>query len=486
MVERLEWISNAPVDWPRPFCGRLPKPECGQRDPINLFWFIGVLQEAYKREGWADMPEFKALQSRLVTYGVVRFPLCLLVNGKSHPIFFYDHEDQSAGQHFASAQQILRDVGDAEPIYYSSGRLQGSRPAHSVEPFTLRDIQLDNDPPSPGHYAMWWGDLTSDLELESITRSYRALDGIESYFLGFLIYSLTASKGNENFQPVSLPLETDRLLLRGPEDVSFFMSFNAEKGVRLHFRVASTSPIYRDLFWTHFAILAEEFRSQLLGSGLPINRVQGDHGTPLEWWTLCAGGTKKRVEECVHRGDIDKSEVNLGVLLIAPGERGHSFDIGTSKVSLPCAKQQLLSQLPADEQATLILAPLAVTTGILWALDGNSERLSRALQEWADNAKKRSRLTDAVVGELIPNLNVATKLFVEKCEPVTSLVSTAVLLRKPELSSEAEGFKRDLVELTVNLADACSGVFDFLRFGKRAKTERAVNLILQALTAGED
>jgi hypothetical protein len=127
---------------------------------------------------------------------------------------------------------------------------------------------------------MWWRNGTGGSFAESpvchnIDSCFRAFAGIETR-------AFLAALGLSSF-PGDLGAGAT-LCLSPPSSPPFVLSFDPEKGIRLHFAPDSTSPDQRDAVWQHLASFAAQFRQTLEASLLFRLRARFRRPGPLEWW----------------------------------------------------------------------------------------------------------------------------------------------------------------------------------------------------------
>jgi hypothetical protein len=156
---------------------------------------------------------------------------------------------------------------------------------------------------------MWWrtgtiGPFAGSAVRHSIDTCYESFAGIESR-------AFVAALGLSSF-PGELGTGAT-LHLSPPDSAPFVLSFDPEKGVRLHFAPDSTSPDQRDATWQHFASFAVQFRQALKPSLLFRLRDRFRRPGPLEWWH----GVVQVVSALENSDDPPQS---IGTLLVgAPG-----------------------------------------------------------------------------------------------------------------------------------------------------------------------
>ena len=127
---------------------------------------------------------------------------------------------------------------------------------------------------------MWWRTETvvsfsASPVCNDIATCYQAFAGIEAR-------AFVAALGLSSF-PGTLGAGAT-LHLSPPNQPSFVLSLDPEKGIRLLFAPDSASPAQRDAIWHHFASFAVQFRQALDASLLFRFRARFRRPGPLEWW----------------------------------------------------------------------------------------------------------------------------------------------------------------------------------------------------------
>lgn len=140
--------------------------------------------------------------------------------------------------------------------------------------------------PAAREFAAWWpipgeAQLLKSPSFTLMERSYRALDGIESYacadLMGIFRGPEYAAKGRvrlpANMEIVGLTTDIGQM-------GSLLLTFHAGSGIRLHFTTAA-SPDVREMAWKLLAEYAEEMRAKVTTEGHPEDDFEP---RPSVWW----------------------------------------------------------------------------------------------------------------------------------------------------------------------------------------------------------
>ena len=144
--------------------------------------------------------------------------------------------------------------------------------------FPIPSAALISAPP-PGKLQMWWRDsdkpnFSESTTRQSIARVFQAAAGIETELWNALFAPRIVRRTAEGVA-VQMAPNADSLLV---------VTFSKEKGVRLHFDPATTSPQVRDDAWLQFAVFSEALRTQLSRSLWFRLRQRFLSTDALAWW----------------------------------------------------------------------------------------------------------------------------------------------------------------------------------------------------------
>ncbi|MEM8998301.1 MAG: hypothetical protein AAGF23_26190, partial [Acidobacteriota bacterium] len=259
--EPLRWASNAPDTWPRLVT---PPDVPGSPPPILTLRTTAEFKRLMAAESSSCRLAAMA-PSYLVEGGLLEANMEIVDGDRRVPVMVYADGGPEASSHFAGVRRVLGERG-LEPVYFAPAPLDGSAtPSDDVaRPAGLDAFTLHTDDIESGHYSMWWptpGDEHAPTSpcLSHIDRCYRAMDGKEAYFVGFLLHELGTL---EEARPAQLPEELDVFAAFGPERRIVLFSMSAEKGFRLHFHEGMDAG-YRDRLLRQLADFCEHFRGQL-------------------------------------------------------------------------------------------------------------------------------------------------------------------------------------------------------------------------------
>lgn len=170
----------------------------------------------------------------------------------------------------------------------------------------------------PTRYALWWATPAEPCFVgspthEALARTYRALDGVESYVFGAFLRRLGGS-GHAETVRAALPQGMVYLDVEGPARVGHVLTASFDKGIRFHH--PQGFPACAD-FARALADYAEGWAGQVAENGWP--RDPAGEVRPLEWLETLS----RTLGKAEARGDRFAA---VGVVDHAPGMRKVELD----------------------------------------------------------------------------------------------------------------------------------------------------------------
>lgn len=281
-------VGNAPSHWP-PVIMRALYPGQGKLSSMNKLLFSGAVAKAL--QGHEDWLRLQGLaQQKPLGGGYVHVPMTINDRGVAHDLFFYIEPSEDNARHFAGLCALYREQGLNPPVYYCPEALpplpEDTLPVSPLHGFDFDMLGRHQGPIPPGEYAMWWqsegtpGFMDSGA-LHDLDRAYQAMHGIESYLGAALLRALDRRKYGETFR-VDLPEQPLLMPFRGTDDQVMVAELSRDKGLRLLFSVAHTTPAHRDRFLGLYADYVETWRARVLERELPLDPPEQQSG--LQWW----------------------------------------------------------------------------------------------------------------------------------------------------------------------------------------------------------
>ncbi len=478
----MEWVTNAPAHWPRIQANDFPTAGIGWRDSQNFCFFLAALGRAGMGDNW----QINVLKSKLLQDGVLDIPLVIIEGEISTSVFLYDANDPTAADHFRAVSRILVELGEPAPVYYCPGHLQSGAEADVFQNFHPRHLSFSSRAPTPGHYAMWWGDRALEQLPAAIGEAYKALDRIETGFVGYLIGCLKQEADDAmTGQRIALPDETEEMEVVGPEDRKFLISFSVEKGIRLHFHMQNTPLSYRNLMWFHFAEFAKKFRAGWDENDVPLDPII-QNARPLQWWHVI----QSPIPPIFSRDEATTVTTAVGTISVeAPTPDSFTNTTGGNEPeqSSPSEWQySALEKLPSRAQEWLICAPMAVFYFVASA-DGEVDGSEQGAFLAAISSKlfASSAFMTAIVGRLQPRISELSRKFEDRdLDPVFVLQEVNKVLAMPAVQHESVTFTQALYEIAEAVACASGGFLGLVGSKISPQEAKAIRTITEILPHG--
>jgi hypothetical protein len=301
-------MGDVPGHWPNVVIGDLASGELYQA--FNLMRFTSGVGKVFASS------ELRILESDatlLTDEGVLEVPLRVADREQIYEVFFYPEPTPEAAAHYQAIKALAHRTRLINPVYYSTGLL--GQKVTAPLPNVARNDYLFLEPCPEyypeDHYALWWPEhdthhFENSPAYRYLDEAYKQIEGIESYIAAHIARRVELVDPNQPLTRMSLPEAELKGAARGPERVSMMVSVSKEKGIRFHFSVEHTDPIYRDRFLRLWLEHIKYMRQAIEERNLPLDIPGAERS--LDWWNFF----KKTMRQ--HENEASWKAQALGVI----------------------------------------------------------------------------------------------------------------------------------------------------------------------------
>ena len=290
-------VGDIPLHWPNIFINDLAEGENFRS--YNLLRFVSQASKAFSN---SELRVVEADATLLTDEGVIEIPLRVRDGDKSYDVFFYAEHTQEAAAQYLAVKALANRTRLFNPVYYSTGQLV--QKAQMPLPVVARNdyLFLERSPEfyPEDHYAMWWPEHdTHRFENSPASRyldeAYKQIEGIESYVAAHIARRIELINPDKPLPRLPLPDEPLKGAARGPQGVSLMVSISKAKGIRFHFSVEHTDPIYRDRFLRLWLEHIKYMRKAIEERNLPLDIPGAERS--LDWWNFFKQSMRQQESE---------------------------------------------------------------------------------------------------------------------------------------------------------------------------------------------
>jgi hypothetical protein len=294
-------VGDVPWHWPTLVIDDLA--EGDNLYSYNLIRFVHCAKKAFQG---SSIEVVASDTTCLSEEGVVEIPLRISEGQQTYDVFFYPEPNLDAAAHFQAVKALAARTGLLNPVYYSRELLE-QKPQKRL-PNVARTDYLFLDP-SPecypeDHFAMWWPQhdthsFAASPAYRYLDEAYKQIEGIESYLAAHIARRIGLIELDKSLNRLPLPEETIKATVRGPQGVLMIVSICKEKGIRFHFPVEHTDPIYRDRFLKLWLEHVKYIRQVILDRNLPLDEAGAERS--IDWWNYFKESMSQQEKERTWR-----------------------------------------------------------------------------------------------------------------------------------------------------------------------------------------